>query len=197
MKPIPDLTGKVFGKLTALERFVVGDKKKASKWRCICSCGAIREVYATHLIRGNSKSCSTCLGAPVKTMPAHMSWKSMVLRCTNKNHMAYHRYGGRGIKICERWTVFANFLADMGPRPKGRSLDRINTDGDYEPSNCRWATNSEQSNNRANNRKALHDGKLLTIAQIATATGEPYKTVYARLVRNKARRERRHAGKIN
>lgn len=84
--------------------------------------------------------------------PTYQSWQHMIDRCTNRNAGNYHRYGGRGITICERWLVYENFLADMGARPAGKSLDRKDNDLGYEPGNCRWATPHEQSQNRRSNK---------------------------------------------
>jgi len=84
----------------------------------------------------------------------------MLTRCESPGASAYHRYGGRGIKVCERWHVFENFLADMGERPPGKSLDRENNDGDYTPQNCRWAAPKEQANNRSNDKHAIYRGRI-------------------------------------
>ena len=92
--------------------------------------------------------------------PAYRSWKYMNTRCHNQNNSRYLDYGGRGIIICERWRTFANFLADMGERPEGKSLDRIDNDGNYEPGNCRWATQVEQNTNARHVRPVVRsDGK--------------------------------------
>ena len=98
--------------------------------------------------------------------PTWLSWRKMRDRCLNPNATGYKNYGGRGIKICKRWNDFANFLADMGARPDGKSLDRINGNGNYEPSNCRWATAAEQSDNRRVARGENVYGAKLTAADV-------------------------------
>jgi hypothetical protein len=123
----------------------------------------------------------------VKTIPAHASWDAMRTRCTNENHPAYHRYGGRGVSICQRWNEFEHFYADMGDRPEGMTLERIDTDGNYEPGNCRWATPREQSNNTSTNRMVEYEGVLMTVAEVAQKTGEKYHIVYSRLARKDVR----------
>lgn len=114
--------------------------------------------------------------------PEYACWESMIQRCTDPNFEAYHNYGGRGIKVCERWRYsFENFLADMGPRPEGKTLDRIDDDGDYEPGNCRWATWIEQGNNRRTNKVLEYRGIRKTIAEWARETGLSYETIRSRL----------------
>lgn len=135
----------------------VGNKK--TLWECICKCGAISNYTASNLETGNSTCCLTCRankgiihGHAIRenTSPEYRSWQSMRTRCTNENSEVYSYYGGRGITICDRWLAsFENFLADMGLRPDiSYSLDRIDVNGNYEPTNCRWATRSIQSYNR-------------------------------------------------
>lgn len=104
--------------------------------------------------------------------PTFISWDSMKQRCLNPKHKSYSDYGGRGVKVCKRWLEsFENFLADMGEHPDGMTLERDEVDGDYEPSNCRWATSKEQGNNRRNSRHITMGGKTMTIAQWAEELG--------------------------
>lgn len=105
----------------------------------------------------------------------------MLARCTNGKNRRYKDYGGRGIGVCERWYDFANFLADMGEKPKGYSLDRIDVNGDYEPGNCRWATATEQARNKRNNTLLTHNGETHTIAEWGDILGIRHTTISTRL----------------
>lgn len=96
--------------------------------------------------------------------PTHVSWESMKMRCNGVNDPSYPRYGGKGIKVCERWKKFKNFLEDMGERPPGKTLDRIDNTGNYSPENCKWSTKKEQQRNKSNNRVIFYQGKSQTLA---------------------------------
>ena len=107
----------------------------------------------------------------------------MVDRCTNRNNPRWKSYGGRGIKICARWRKFDNFLKDMGERPAGRTLERIDNDGNYEPGNCKWATQKEQANNTRQNYLLTYSGKTLNLGQWARLIGVRHGTLRARIRR--------------
>lgn len=165
MKTVRDLSSEKFGRLTALFEFGKSKTPNGTTvvfWLCRCACGNLVKTRGSNLRSGLSRSCG-CLRAEVEKSsakthgqtrsPEYQSWRGMLDRCRNSKHVSFHRYGGRGISVCKRWLKFENFLADMGKRPAGLSLDRINNDGNYEPSNCRWATDAEQ---RANKSKKTH-----------------------------------------
>lgn len=113
--------------------------------------------------------------------PGYDTWRSMRQRCLRPDQRQYKDYGGRGISVCVRWNVFENFLADMGPRPSGRSLDRINNDGDYEPGNCRWATRTQQQRNRRDVRPITFQGRTMLISDWAKEIGVKTNTLQSRL----------------
>lgn len=150
-----DLTGKTFGRwfvINRVENSIYGE----TQWLCRCACGTERVVKGNPMRRGVSKSCG-CLSVDVarQTHTKHgmhgtkeyKAWDGMIDRCTNPNNESYFNYGGRGIRVCDRWRDFVNFYADMGPS-NGLTLDRRNNDGHYEPGNCRWADWSTQMGNK-------------------------------------------------
>jgi hypothetical protein len=163
--------------------------------RCI-HCGKERFVRKSNAARAKSCGCKTRdilraartkhghsrhRGHPSGS-PTYETWHSMKLRCENPNHSNFEHYGAQGVKVCERWQKFENFLADMGERPMGKTLDRYpNQEGNYEPGNCRWADATEQANNRRSNRHLTHDGKTMTIAEWAREIGINVDTLWNRV----------------
>lgn len=116
-----------------------------------------------------------------RTSPTWRSWNAMHQRCEQPSHEAFARYGGRGIRVCDRWRVFENFLADMGIRPEGMSIDRIDPNGHYEPSNCRWATRTEQARNRRDTVKVIANGVVESAAAVTARLGLTRDRVASRL----------------
>lgn len=185
-----NLTGQRFTRLVVIEE--KARRKNLRYWLCQCDCGTKTIVNHYDLLKGHSKSCG-CLNRELSSQrrlkhgltgtPEFDTWLRIITRCTNANNPDYPRYGGRGIKICQRWLdSFENFLADMGNRPSGDySIDRINNNGDYEPSNCRWATRITQCNNRRGSRFLAYNGEMLTIAQWARKIGIPCRVIVSRL----------------
>lgn len=151
-------------------------------WLCRCDCGTEIIALGGQLRFGSPKSCG-CLSREITSQrnykhghrfrkmrksAEYETWKGIRKRCSvSKEHQDYKYYAGRGIKVCERWSNFETFLADMGPRPSNsHSLDRIDPDGNYEPSNCRWATPVEQANNKRDTKRHLYNGAEKTLREI-------------------------------
>lgn len=177
-----DLTGRRFGRWTVVRRAANPDGGQA-RWECVCECGTRKVVKSIALRRGLSQSCG-CLkrerlaerarhghARTGKLTPTYYSWAGMLARCENPDHVAFMRYGGRGIRVCAQWHDFEQFLADMGDKPRGTSLDRIDTDGDYTPANCRWASSRTQARNTSLNHRLTYQGETLCVAEWAERLG--------------------------
>ena len=190
-----DLTGQCFGRLTVIE-FVTMQKSK-SIWRCRCECGAIKEVKGNHLKSGETLSCG-CLrdeqrslrakthGHSAKRSGEYVVWASMKTRCLNPRHSSFPRYGGRGIKVCDRWMRFELFLADLGPRPStSHTLERIDNNKDYEPDNCCWVPRAWQQRNTRNSRLLSFQGTTRPLIEWAEILRINYQTLIARLDRSR------------
>jgi hypothetical protein len=176
-----DRTNQKYGKLTVISRApdaTIKGGQKRIMWRCLCECGAETIVGAANLANGHTKSCGCKVReACSKSFKRHgqtetkayRAWCLMKTRCTNPSVSTYVNYGARGIKICDKWfNSFEAFLSDMGHPPSPtHSLDRINSDGNYEPGNCRWSDPYEQSNNRRNNNRYTLGDKTMNESQWA------------------------------
>lgn len=186
-----NMTGMVFGALTVLcENGRSGDGK--IKWLVKCGCGEAFSATGVRIRSGEVRSCPDCSKERVRSASTthgksqsdeYRIWTHIKSRCLNSNVPEFVNYGGRGISICDRWRKsFENFLSDMGPRPSKRhSIDRIDTNGNYEPDNCRWATNKVQANNRRANRLIEIEGTTKTMAQWADGSGLRHETLLKRL----------------
>lgn len=182
-----DISGMRFERLVALKYVELG------KWLCECDCGNTTVAVGSDLRRGRIRSCG-CLQLEVARTgdcrrthggagsPEYNSWHSMIRRCTDPTTLGYHRYGGRGISVCERWaSSFTHFLEDMGFRPTGTTLDRKDVNGNYEPSNCRWATHQEQAENTSRVILVTANGKTQSLGAWARDLGVSDKAIRYRL----------------
>jgi hypothetical protein len=177
-----DLTGQISGRLKAIER-ASNDRHKKAQWLCLCECGNSKVVGRANLVKGIARSCG-CLRCEISSArftthgharartatPTYLSYKAAKSRCENINNKRFADYGGRGIQF--RFTSFDQFLAELGERPEGYSLERIDNDGHYEPGNVRWATRQQQCNNkRSNHRVTAAFGRTRTISRWGKETG--------------------------
>lgn len=185
-----NLVGCRFSRLRPVE-MIGTDKHGKAIWRCICDCGNESRVNAGSLVRGLCKSCGCLKTEKLKAWNKTRRWSagklrakkiydSILERVGSPGHVYYHHYGGRGIKICERWLSFDNFYADMGDPPTGQSIDRIDNDGHYTPANCRWATLRQQGRNRRNNNVIEFCGMTKSVVEWAELVGIPAATIYTR-----------------
>ena len=152
---------------------------------CKCVCGTEKWISKSSIRISNSTNCG-CLRRKTTThgmskTRVYKIWADMRKRCENPNHKYYYRYGGRGIKVCDKWAKFEEFYNDMGNPKEGMTLDRINNDGIYCYDNCRWSSREEQANNRKGNKKFEYEGKLLGLNQISKLTGIKRSTLWARI----------------
>lgn len=173
---------------------VTSEAEKAGKHRrmnCVCACGNQKTVHLSNITRGLTTSCGCEQKRIVSTVNSthrktgtreYITWRNMRERCENPKNKGYQQYGGRGINVCERWKSFENFFEDMGAS-NGLTLDRVNVNGNYEPSNCRWATRKTQANNTRANRLVSIGDRQITLKEACESASLNYKTVHQRLRR--------------
>lgn len=189
MPPLKNLLHQRFGKLLVIAEAPRTKQGKASWW-VRCDCGSEKIVRASSLVQEQTRACG-CLVRESQhrvthggsSLPEYRIWKHMRARCLNETDAAFVRYGGRGIKICKRWESFAAFYEDMGPRPsENHSIDRINNEKGYAPSNCRWATHAEQSRNTRRVHWVDVEGKKMCLSDAAKVLGISKPTLRKRLL---------------
>jgi hypothetical protein len=176
-----DMTGLRFNRLVVKER--AGVRNGHMHWLVRCDCGVEKVVSGSAVRRGHQKSCGCMIRTHgMSRSVTYKSWQSMWSRCTNTASLNYRRYGAVGVTVCDRWDSFENFLEDMGERQPGMSLDRLDTFGNYEPNNCRWATRAQQD---ANTRRSLRfltiDDEPISVNQIAHILAMNPGAMYGRL----------------
>ena len=190
-----DLSGQRFGRLIVKGRLTSEYDRHGVKWQCTCDCGGTATPYGHHLTQGKIVSCGCRKSEHAKTLdrtthgmygtPEYASWQAMKTRCGNSNHVAFDRYGGRGIQVCERWEIFENFFSDMGRKPGPEySIERRNNDLGYSPDNCRWATPMEQQRNTGRAKLFECDGRLVTQRELSRELGIHNRTLGRRLAKD-------------
>jgi len=191
-KTFVDITGRKFGMLQVIE--YVGTKGSQGHWFVRCDCGKEKFVGGYTLIKGETKSCGCNRNAAISIghtihgqssnatrTREYRSWSHMKARCFCSTDHDFHHYGGRGITVCERWLDFRNFLEDMGPCPAKFTIERIDNDGNYDPSNCRWASRLDQGNNRRTNRNLTFNGESKSVSEWCRELGLNLSRIKSRL----------------
>jgi hypothetical protein len=190
MPKLIEITGQRFGRLIVigLEPIRIPPGRQP-KWMCLCECGATTFVESSMLRRGRTRSCGCLKRTHGHTVGGMMSgtyrtWRDMLGRCCDPKRKEFERYGGRGISICDRWrSSFADFLADMGEKPPGLTIERINNNGNYCKENCRWATVAEQNRNQRRNHWILVGNETKTLTDWSIDRGVPRSTIHKRLAK--------------
>lgn len=185
--------GQRFGRWVVIDPEVGRSPANAKLAKCICDCGNEGLINSSRLRTGKTLSCGCRAGEVTRSIktkhgmrgtPIYQIWQHMKARCFNSNNSRYKNYGARGITVCERWLSFENFLADMGDRPDpSLSIDRIDNNGNYEPGNCRWATDTEQARNRRTSTKIVLFGEEVVLCDVCEKYGIQLETLRYRLRR--------------
>ncbi len=189
---VVDMVGQTYGRLLILREDSARDTNGGIKWLCACDCGATKAISGLQLRRGDTISCGCANSERMRFSPpqrthgmsgtkTHKVWIAMRRRCNEENHQDYPYYGGRGIQVCDRWMRFENFFEDMGRCPRGSTIERKDVDGDYEPSNCEWATRTSQMNNTRRNHRLTYEGRTMTMAEWSREVGMSYTKLRARI----------------
>jgi hypothetical protein len=186
-----ELTGQRFGRWTVLREGERVPGSKLRRWLCRCDCGTEAIRYQGNLRDGKTTRCRRCSNvthghcAGRKKTPDYTRWADMIARCYNPAYTQFKDYGGRGIRVCQRWREsFEAFLDDIGPAPsRMHTIGRVDNDGDYEPTNVAWQTRREQQNNTRRSRRFLLDGKEYTVPDLSRLTGIHVETLRHRLIR--------------
>ncbi len=190
MKPL-DIIGKRFGKLTVLTHHHRNEGYR-NFYECLCDCGNKKIVYKQMLTSGKTTHCGCLFVHPaiihgLSHVPEHGVWLNIINRCTKPNDRGYKNYGGRGIKICDKWlNSFVEFYNDMGSRPSNKhSIDRIDNNGDYCPENCKWETKHNQCRNQRRNLKITYNGETMCVTDWAKKMNLNVETLACRIRKNK------------
>jgi len=178
------MRGRRFGSLVVISEVRRRTGRGNVVWRCQCDCGLETEVRGYHLRGGQVETCGAIVHRSqigISKSAEYRSWQAMKTRCLNRNATKFASYGGRGILIWAPWDDFMVFLADMGPRPDGTTLERIDNDGHYEPGNCRWATRGEQARNTRRSLYVEHEGRAVLLCDLCSDLGLPYAVIHGRI----------------
>ena len=189
-RPALNIEGRTFGRLTVLHRVFPNKYKNQANFLCQCTCGNLTEVVSSVLARGGAQSCGCIVKERMTTHglalhPLYSTWAAMIDRCHDEGSPAHPGHGGRGISVCSEWrdrtNGLARFISDMGERPTGHTIDRIDNEGPYCKANCRWATPKQQAMNTRVVRLISYDGRDGSIADWSKWTGLGAATIRARL----------------